>query len=210
MANGLIEHFAREKYSSISTKLQSYRLDPFIRQTERTPGKNKGLIFPFARGLRFSALLIYSIREMLVGSGLYANWGQIIDSDGDYCSGECDIIIHTGKHVEKWNGGNELGQIMDFRFIMQSDVKAVISCKSYITRSTIEVEYLENLKRYVDKVWLFAECCGPYSVEPIRSQAKVVGYDNFWPLYTWNRITGEVGETFSEWLDFMSKVKGIV
>ena len=114
----MIEAFARERYDEMRAKLQSYRLDPYIRHMEKQQGRNKGLIFPFARGLRFSSLLIYNIREILSDSGLQANWGQIIDSQGEYCSGECDIIIHSGKHICKWNG-SELGQIMDFRVVCQ-------------------------------------------------------------------------------------------
>ena len=209
MPNEIIENFARERYNQIRVSLQSYRLDPYIREMEKAKGKNKGLIFPFARGLRFSALLIYNIREILLDSDLQANWGQIIDSAGEYCSGECDIIIHSGKHVRKWNGSNDVGQIMDFRFIKQKDVKAVISCKSYITKSTIEVDYLDNLKNYVSNVWLFAECCGPNSIAPIRAEAKALGYDNFWPLYTWNKLTGDVNETFADWLDFMEKIANL-
>lgn len=201
--------FEKEKYDSVRTKLLAHRLDPHIRTLESKTGKNKGLIFPFARGLRFSALLIYIIRETLEGSGLSANWGQIIDEDGDYCSGECDIIIHTGKHEARWNGDGSGNHIMDFRFVNKNDVKVVISCKSYIKSSTVEIEYLNNLKSFVKDVWLFAECCGPKSIIPIKKKAKTIGYEQFWCLYTWNSKNGETNEQFGEWRDFMEKLRSL-
>src|SRR5260370_15507569 len=98
MAEGYFKSFQKEKYDTIKAQLLSYRLSPFIRDKESQEGPNKGLIFPFARGLRFSALLIYSIRESLSSSTLEVNWGQIVDYDGLACSGECDIIIHKKGH----------------------------------------------------------------------------------------------------------------
>jgi len=73
MANELRRVFEKEKYDHVRTKLLAHRLDPHIRKLEKKRDKNKGLIFPFARGLRFSSLLIYIIREALQGSNLSAN-----------------------------------------------------------------------------------------------------------------------------------------
>lgn len=206
MTEGYRKSFQREKYNIIKQQLLSYRLDPFIRDKEAEPGANKGLIFPFARGLRFSALLIYSIRDSLSGSDIEVNWGQIIDDDGMACSGECDIIIHKKGHAHRWNGGNE-NHIMDFRFIEKENALAVISCKSYLTKTAIEKQYCENILKYVKKVWLFAECCGPESVDLIREESKNIGYEHFWYLYTWSRTTDNIVDDENGWHNFIETVK---
>lgn len=205
-----ISTFEQEDYNTIKSSLLSYRLSPFIRAKEAEEGSNKGLIFPFARGLRFSALLIYRIREILSGSDLEVNWGQIIDDEGYACSGECDIIIHKKGHYKKWNGNDGGNHIMDFRFISKENAIAVISCKSHITKSAIEEVYCKNLLNYVSRVWLFAECCGPESVELIRNQAKKIGYENFWYLYTWNRVTDDIKDDIDVWLHFVKIIKTLI
>lgn len=206
MLEGYKRNFQKEKYDTIKAQLLNYRLDPFIRAKESEPGANKGLIFPFARGLRFSALLIYTIRESLSGSDLEVNWGQIIDDDGNYCSGECDIIIHKKGHYSKWNGNDSGNHIMDFRFIEKEKAVAVISCKSYLTKSTIEEAYCKNMLNFVDRVWLFAECCGPESVDLIKEESKKVGYENFWYFYTWNRTSGDTIDDIDGWINFIEEV----
>lgn len=209
MSHGYFKIFQKEKYDEIKSQLLNYRLDPFIRDKEGEPGRNKGLIFPFARGLRFSALLIYSIRESLSGSDLEVNWGQIIDDDGYACSGECDIIIHKKGHYKKWNGSDGGNHIMDFRFIEKQNAIAVISCKSYLTTSTIEADYCQEMLKFVDKVWLFAECCGPESIELIKDASKKVGYANFWHLYTWSRTTDQIIDDIEGWFHFIETVKDL-
>lgn len=207
MADELLNVLAKEKYEVIKVKLLNYRLDPFIREMEAKKGEGKGLIFPFARGLRFSALLIYTIREALSGSDLEVNWGQIISEDGSACSGECDIIIHKKGYYTLWDGDGAGNHIMDFKFILNTEAIAVISCKSYLTKSTIESVYCKNMLTFVKKVWLFAECCGPDSIDLIKNESANIGYENFWYLYTWSRTTGETVDSFSGWLDFIAKVK---
>ena len=209
MAEGYFKTFQKEKYEEIKAQLLNYRLDPFIREKESEEGTNKGLIFPFARGLRFSALLIYTIRESLSSSDLEVNWGQIIDDDGYACSGECDIIIHKKGHYKKWNGSDGGNHIMDFRFIEKTNAIAVISCKSYLTRTIIEETYCQNMLKYVNKVWLFAECCGPESVELIREDSKKIGYENFWYLYTWSRRTENIIDDVDGWFHFIEAVKAL-
>src|SRR5271166_5699831 len=96
MAGGIQELLDKQNYHKIQAGLKMYRIDTFIRDLEATEGKNKGGVLSFVRGLRLSALLIYAIRDLLgEGSDLTANWGHIIDEDGQFCSRECDIIIHN-------------------------------------------------------------------------------------------------------------------
>lgn len=209
MSSSYFKIFQKEKYEEIKAQLLNYRLDPFIRDKESQEGPEKGLIFPFARGLRFSALLIYAIRESLSGSDLEVNWGQIIDEDGYACSGECDIIIHKKGYFKKWNGSDGVNHIMDFRFIEKQNAIAVISCKSYLTKTSIEKLYCHNMLKFVKKVWLFSECCGPESVELIKEVSKNVGYENFWYLYTWSRSTDQFVDDVEGWYHFIDSVKAL-
>lgn len=183
-------HTARLLYETpfmrLFAEMMEWRIDPFIRELERE--KQKGRIFPFARGLRLSANLIYVIREILSGTNLTANWGQLLDRRGNYCSCECDVIIHCKGHIGRWNGTNEK-PIMDFRFIEQQKAVAVISCKSYLRSGDIDTEYCKLMKPFVKKIWLFAECCGPRSAESIERKALRFGYKKFWYLYTWSKQT---------------------
>ncbi|MDX2303733.1 MAG: hypothetical protein NW226_13090 [Microscillaceae bacterium] len=199
-----------EKFLTIKAGLQAYRLNDFIKMAESKKGAGK--ILPFVRGLRFSALLIYAIRDFLVGSDLTANWGHIIDEDGEYCSRECDIIIHNKKgQTSRWNGNGGQDHIMDFRFIEQSEAKVVISCKSFIkVESKIEVDYCNEMRNYVNQIWLFAECCPPKKSPALKTKAKQIGYDNFWHLYTLDQKTGEAKDALDEWLNFVEKVKSLM
>ena len=209
MAEGLLRAFAKESYETIKAKLLNYRLDPYIRELEAKEGEQKGLIFPFARGLRFSALLIYTIRECIRDTDLEVNWGQIIDAEGIACSGECDIIIHKKGVYKNWNGDGAVKHIMDYNFILKDKVIAVISCKSYLTKDKIEQKYCENMLPFVNRVWLFAECCGPKSVELIKKEASDIGYENFWYLYTWSRTTETVIDDVEGWLHFIETIKSL-
>jgi len=210
MAAGHRELLEQQKFHTIKAGLQEFRLDSFIRTLESKKGKNKGTILPFVRGLRFSSLLIYAIREFLHGSGLTASWGHIVDNEGELCSRECDIIVHREGHIMRWNGDGGLHPVMDFRFIEQSEALVVISCKSYLNhKSQIEVEYCEDLRNYVDKVWLFAECCPPDKATEIRDKSIEIGYENFWNLYSWDRSQNTVEDSLNDWNDFVQKVKGL-
>ena len=202
------EVFNKERYDLLVASVRTLRLSSIVREMEARKGTNKGLIFPFARGLRFSAQLIYILREVLSGSALEVNWGQILEAEGDYdaCSPEGDIIIHRKGHVRKWNGGDGGNHIMDYRFISKDNAIAVVSCKSFLTTAGVEKLYCERMVAYCPRVWLFAECCGPESAEPIRTEAKSIGYEHFWHLYTWSRTLGEV-DTVDDWNDFMKKVE---
>ena len=199
---GYVEVLYKGRYDAIRAELLASRLSQFIREKEAQEGPEKGLIFPFVRGLRFAALLIYAIREALSESSLEVNWGQIIDADGNNCSPEGDIVIHKKGYKRRWNGGDGPNHIMDFRFIAKERAVAVISCKSFLTTSGVEKEYCSRMLKYCNKVWLFAECCGPESAELIRTEATGAGYGHFWHLYTWSRTTEEVFPV-QDWNDFV-------
>ncbi len=188
----------REMFSDFST----WRIDTFIRQMEAR--RSKGRVLPFVRGLRLSAHLIYTIRKILDGTDLTANWGHLLDSSGNFCSCECDVIIHHKGPVRQWNGTPE--PIMDFRFIEEHLAVVVISCKSFLRSSDIDIEYCNLMKPFVKKIWLFAECCGPRSAQSIQSRALKFGYEKFWYLYLWSKQT-EPKPNEEGWSKFVEEVK---
>jgi hypothetical protein len=199
----MIRLLYEEPFMQMFQTFQTWRIDPFIRGMEAR--RQKGKILPFVRGLRLSALLIYAIREMLEGTSLTANWGHLVDESGNFCSCECDVIIHhEGGHIRRWDGTKN--PIMDFRFIAQGNTVAVISCKSYLRSGDIDTEYCNLMEPFVKKIWLFAECCGPRSTETIRAKAVKYGYERFWYLYTWSKQT-EPRPNKGGWYEFVQEVK---
>lgn len=205
-----IERFASDRYTKVSQQLLSHRIDSFIREVEAREGKNKGYIMSFVRGLRMSALIIYQLREILSDTQYSAYWGQIISDDGKYLSNESDILIsRKDAYEKKWNGDGDQN-IMDFRFVKKDHVKAVISCKSFLTTAKIEKDYIENMKKYTDQVWLFAECCGPESVQTIKDTSLGFGYNKFWHLYTWSRSSGETKLDETIWKEFELSVRSLI
>ena len=195
----------REKFEEIFGVLSSYRIDSFVRMLEKKKGPNVGKVLPFVRGLRFSSLLTYAVREYLNETNLTANWGHIVDKNGIYVSKEADIIIHKDGCVKQWNGGKD--PIMNFKFIAQANAVAVISCKSHLRTSGIEVDYCTEMRKYVDKVWLFSECCGSNSYENIKTTALDIGYDNYWHMYTWSEKQGIVNPNRVGWDNFVEEVR---
>lgn len=167
-------------------------------------GQPSSAILGFVRGLKLSSHLIYAVRGMLDGAGLQADWGHILDRKGIACSPECDVVIHRGWRT-RWNGHDS--PVMDFKFIESEKAVAVISCKSYLKSVTAEHrEYCQRVRKYVDQVWLFAECCPPQAVSRLRKAARSAGYAEFWYLYPWD------GERAFEpnqqgWLDFIKQVR---
>jgi hypothetical protein len=173
-------------------------------------------IHDFVRGLRFSSLLTYRIRDLLRTSGLTASWGQLIDEDGNTCSPECDIIIHGECANLRWNGnsGDKDPHVMDYHFVPCGEARAVVSCKSLLRgASDVNKErvYLSRLTRYVKTVWLFAECCRQGKSRAIRTAAKNTGFKRFWFLYDWVDDDPDFdvrrASKTDQWWDFVAAVR---
>lgn len=189
-----------ERFEHMAAEFRAWRMSDFIRQLEASKGR--GRVLPFVRGLRLSAHLIYAIRELLEGSDLTANWGHLLDQDQRFCSPECDVIVHKKiGHIRQWNGTKE--PVMDFRFVSMAEAVVVISCKSRVR--TIDDEYVQQVKKYVSRVWLFGECCGPKSAKRLEDKARQTGYEKFWYLYTWSPKTEE-NFNHDGWNDFVSEL----
>jgi hypothetical protein len=194
--------FPAERLAQIVASFSEWRVDSFIREMEAE--RRKGRVLPFVRGLHLSAQLIYFLRDLLSGSRLTADWGHLLDSTESFCSCECDVIIHKNGQIGRWDGNER--PVMDFKFISLEKAVVVISCKSYLRTGDVDKQYCESTKEFVDRVWLFAECCNPRSIESIRNKAERCGYDKFWPLYTWSKKTSPTPNR-EGWNDFVEEVK---
>jgi len=185
-----------DSYDKLCHGMSRWRSDPDLFEARKQ-------VLSFVVGLRFSALLIYGIRKLLEGTGLQASWGTILADDGETCSPECDIIVHEGGRVATWNGGDAVGcPVMEFCFINRSNVRLVISCKGQ-ELDDIDEEVaadVRKLRPFVDRIWLFAECCKEGKLEALEEKSKKKGYERFW--YVYRRTT--VGQLSNEegWLEF--------
>jgi hypothetical protein len=128
----------------------------------------------------------------------------LLDVSGEYCSPECDVIIHKPGSHTRWNGSEK--PVMDFRFIKCSEALAVISCKSFTVG--VDRRYCQELRRYVKRVWLFAECCRPNAVDRLTKKAKQAGYSGFWYLYTWDG-SSPISPNPESWLDFLKALRNL-
>jgi hypothetical protein len=192
-----------QEFHSLKQELSQWRVNPQIQEMEReSPG---GVILGFVKGLRLSARLIYAIREHVSPFGLEVDWGHLLTESGDSCSPECDIIIHLPGFEREWNG-HEHG-IMNFKFINCREAIAVISCKSFIR--AVDRSYCRKLRPYVGKVFLFAECCEPNTVNRLKRSAQSAGYVGFWYLYACNQATSVCTVDENQWLDFLVKLRRI-
>lgn len=195
-------------YGEIFKEFSDWRMDSYIRLLERIKKKGWGKVLPFVRGLRLSARLIYVIRKHLEGSNLAADWGHLMGDAGEYLSPECDIIIYEKRGMlEEWNDKTK-NAVMNFKFVKASNAKLVISCKSFLKTNNIEEEYCTELRKHVDKVWIFAECCGPRSVENIRKKAEAFGYKMFFYIYTWSRKQG-LNANEEGWIEFIKALRSL-
>jgi len=189
-----------ERFEQMASEFRSWRMSTFIRQLEKS--RKKGKILPFVRGLRLSAHLIYATRELLEGTNMTANWGHLLDNDGNFCSPECDVIIHKNGHIRQWNDTGK--PVMDFRFVSMNNALVVISCKSRVR--SIDEEYPREMNVYVGRIWLFGECCGPRSGKSLAKKAEKAGYEKFWYLYTWSPKT-EATFNRGGWSNFVDEVQ---
>jgi len=201
----LTEGRLKSIFMSIFEEMQTLRADTFMREQEAK--KTYGKILPLVRGLRFSTLLIYAIRDILKETELKTSWGHLLDENDALCSRECDIIIHCKRHggrEERWNGHKR--PVMDFRFIRQQNAIAVISCKLLLKPSQIDKEYCDSMKLFVENVWLFAECCELGKADNVKNKALCSGYDKFWYLYSWNRDS-DPEPNIDGWMNFVKELE---
>jgi len=196
----ILTNLYNETFSALCGGFSGWRIDPLIRDMEKN--RDPGRILGFIRGLRLSSQLIYVIRDSLSSLSLEADWGHLVDENGNSCSPECDIVVHEPGYKKRWNGNEK--PVMDFKFIDCRAAVVVISCKSFIR--SVDKEYCEKMKHFVKNLWLFAECCRPGSVKRLKESTKSAGYKNFWYLYTWDGKK-EISPNQAEWFDFIGTLE---
>ncbi len=192
-----------EEFERLAGELRPWRKSDDLEVIEKAKGS--ALVFPFVKGLRLSARLIYILRAHLSETNLEVDWGQLLNDQGDSCSPECDIIIHHKGFHREWN--DHKNPVMHFRFIKGEKAVAVVSCKSYADR--VDTGYAKKLHHYVKNVLLFAECCAPGRVNSLRKKAKAAGYTGFWHLYTYDDKSGSCINDPDTWTDFLRTVISI-
>jgi hypothetical protein len=191
-------------FERLAGELKRWRTSDDLKIIEAAKGS--AIVFPFVKGLRLSAQLVYMLRTELSDTDLEVDWGHLLDAQEKSCSPECDIIIHRKGHVGRWNGNEHA--IMDFRFVRHTEAVAVVSCKSLA--KDVDAAYAKKLRPYVRQVLLFAECCAPSKVAHLKQKAKKAGYAGFWPLYTYDENTGEDRNDPDNWQDFLDAVQRTV
>jgi len=185
----------------LCSELQVWRADTDLKLLEKAKGA--ALVLPFVKGLRLSSQLIYILRKELSGlEHIEVDWGHLLDNDGNSCSPECDVIIHSCGHVQEWDGSKN--PVMHFKFIQRDCTFAVISCKSLADR--VDLKYAKKLLPYVKHVFFFAECCGPRRTDSLRKAAIKAGYAGFGYLYTYDQKTGVTSTDPNQWLCFLDSV----
>ena len=162
-------------------------------------------VLGFVRGLRLSARIIYFLRKYLSDLSLEVDWGHLVDTEENYLSRECDIIIHRAGFYQEWNDFRN--PIMHFKFIKSEKTIAVISCKSLLV--SIDSSYCNFMRTFVEKVFLFAECCPPRSITSLKRKAEIAGYAGFGYLYSYDKATGESQNDPAVWEMFLRKVREI-
>ena len=161
----------------------------------------------FVKGLILSTNIIEVIEKYLP-NGYRADWGQVIDDDGNTLSKECDIIIYEGKpfkHIKN--------KSISFVLISKKQARIIIQVRSSIQSVTNESkEYCKEVKKFVPEVWFVAECCWAKSERrctAIKRDLKKAGYKQF--IY-FNRVdenTANRTPDYQPFLDFIKSIKRI-
>lgn len=195
--------FFLEQYHTLCGKFYKYQVDQDLFEARKS-------VLSFVRGLRFSAVLIYSIRKILDNTKCTADWGAIIDDAGKKCSPECDIIVHENGSEYAWNGDDDVGgRVMDFHFVKKQNVKLVVSCKGFeVTQIDQNMKNdIVKLGDYVENVWLFAECCQYGQVAKLRRDARNAGYKGFFYLYRLKKSGGPRKYDERRWCRFVKTLQ---
>jgi len=142
-----------------------------------TPQFGNPTLHDFVKGLILSTNIIEVI-DKYVPNGFRADWGQVIDNDGNTLSKECDIIIYKGKPHKPIKNRS-----LCFVFVNKTQAKIIIQVRSSIQSVTKESrEYSKAVRKFAPEIWFVAENCWAKSERrgaKIESELKRAGYKHF-------------------------------
>lgn len=172
-----------------------------------TPSLGTPTFHDFVKGLVLSTNIIEVI-DNHIPNGHRADWGQVIEPDGNILSRECDIIIYRGKPYK-------LIQNKRMRYVLavKRQTKVVIQVRSGIDSvSRDDKIYSQDLKRMVPKLWYFAECCWAKTkkrADDIRRDLRGAGYKQFFYLYRMDPDRLKKTMDYKQFIRFVRLVKNI-
>lgn len=131
----------------------------------------------FVKGLILSTNIIEVIDDH-IPNGFRADWGQLIDDDGNTLSKECDIIIYEGKPHKPIKN-----RCISFVLVNKRQAKIVIQVRSSIQSVTKEAkDYCKAVRKFAPEIWFIAECCWAKTERrgsKIEKELKKAGYKHF-------------------------------
>jgi hypothetical protein len=142
-----------------------------------TPQFGNPTLHDFVKGLILSTNIIEVI-DKYVPNDFRADWGQVIDDDGNTLSKECDIIIYEGKPHKPIKNRS-----LCFVLVNKAQVKIIIQVRSSIQSVTKESrEYSRAVRKFAPEIWYVAENCWAKTERrgvKIERELKKAGYKHF-------------------------------
>jgi hypothetical protein len=172
-----------------------------------SPSFGSPTIHDFVKGLILSTNIIDVIDKHLSRSRhIVADWGQIIDEDGNTLSKECDVIIYKNTAFKEINNKS-----IRFVLVDKKQTKVVIQVRSSIQSVTADdKKYCKELKKFVPEIWYIAECCWAGSknrADAIKRELKKVGYKHFFYFYRMDEKTLSKTIEYEPFVSFIKLVK---
>lgn len=159
----------------------------------------------FVKGLILSTNIIEVIDKHLP-NGYRADWGQVIEDDGNTLSKECDIIIYKGKPFKLIKNKS-----ISFVLVNKKQTRIVIQVKSAIQSVTKDNrEYSKELRKFVPELWFIAECCWAKSktrTAKVEKELKKSGYKEFVYFYRMDENSFNKTINYDSFVKFISAIK---
>jgi hypothetical protein len=171
-----------------------------------TPQFGNPTLHDFVKGLILSTNIIEVI-DKYVPNGFRADWGQVIDNDGNTLSKECDIIIYKGKPHKPIKNRS-----LSFVFVKKDQAKIIIQVRSSIQSVTKESrEYSKAVRKFAPEIWFVVENCWAKSEgrgKKIERELKKAGYKHF---FYFCRMDDNADRTLNHksFLKFINLIKNI-
>jgi hypothetical protein len=159
----------------------------------------------FVKGLILSTNIIEVIDKHLPND-YRADWGQVIDDDGNTLSKECDVIIYKGKPFKLIKNKS-----ISFVLVNKKQTRIVIQVKSSIQSVTRDSkEYSRELRKFVPELWFITECCWAKSktrAAKIEKELKKSGYKEFVYFYRMDENSFNKSINYDSFVKFINAIK---